>query len=372
MRIIRRNPILEAIYYVGINHSSPANLSYWWNYGSLALIILVAQIVTGFFLACNYTPNIELAFISVEHIMRDINNGWLIRYMHANGASMFFIIVYLHLLRGLFYGSYNHPRHFVWIIGVIILFLMIVTAFLGYVLPWGQMSFWGATVITNLVTAIPVIGKHIVFWLWGGFALNNASITRFYALHFVLPFVILALAIIHVLMLHQVGSNNPLGISSYVDCIYFSPYFTTKDIYGILIFAIFYLVFVFFFPQMLGHPDNYIPANPMVTPTHIVPEWYFLVQYAILRSIPNKLFGVVALIASILILLTFPWTSKNDIRGLQFKPLSRFFFSSFFFTAVLLGWIGAKPVQYPYTQIGQILTVSYFLHTSVIIYLIRR
>jgi quinol-cytochrome oxidoreductase complex cytochrome b subunit len=362
LRIIKSNNFFEAIYYAGINHSSPTNLSYMWNFGSLALLILLLQIMTGFFLACYYTPNLDLAFISVEKIMRDVNNGWLIRYLHSNGASMFFIIVYLHILRGMYFSSYTYPRQFVWLIGVVILLLMIIAAFLGYVLPWGQMSYWGATVITNLVSAIPFIGKQLVFWLWGGYSLNNASLTRFYALHFLIPFLILALVIIHILTLHQVGSNNPLGISSFVDSTYFSPYYIVKDIFGILLYLIFFIIFIFFFPQILGHPDNYIFANPMVTPTHIVPEWYFLVQYAILRSIPSKLLGVIALLMSIIILMTLPWLRIGYIYNLKFKPISKFFFWIFLINVLLLGWLGANPVQYPYTQVSQFLSLTYFIY----------
>lgn len=348
------------MYHAGINHSTPSNLTYWWNFGLLALIMLISQIITGFFSACHYTANIDLAFISIERIMRDVNNGWLLRYIHSNGASMFFIVVYIHILRGMFFGSYQKPRQFVRVVGVTISLSMILTAFSGYVLPWGQMSFWAATVITNLVSAIPFIGKHIVLWLWGGYSSNNASLTRFYALHFLLPFIILVLVIVHILLLHQVGSNNVLGIVSTVDSVYSTPFYFVKDVYGILIFSIIYCLFVFFFPQLLGHPDNYIQANSMVTPVHIVPEWYLLVQYAISRSIPNKLLGVIALILSIIVLSLLPWIAVSCIRSAKFKPLSRILFWFFLIDVILLARLGANQVKYPYIQLGQILSIHYF------------
>jgi ubiquinol-cytochrome c reductase cytochrome b subunit len=350
----------------GNSYPAPSNLSYLWNFGIYALICLVIQIVTGIILAMHYTPEINLAFYSVEHIMRDVNYGWLIRYIHANGASMFFIVVYLHSFRGLYYSSFTYPRQALWIIGVAILLLMIITAFLGYVLPWGQMSFWGATVITNLLTAIPIIGKEIVTWLWGGFSINNATLNRFFSLHYLLPFVIVGLVGIHLLLLHESGSNNPTGTPADHDKSSFTPYYIIKDLYGIIIFLIFFSFFVFFAPNKLGHPDNYLPASPLVTPPHIVPEWYFLPYYAILRSIPDKMLGVFAMLASILTLFVVPILLKPEIRSMQFRPFSRYLFWIFVFDCLLLGLIGGKPVQYPYLEIGQIATAFYFSYFFVL------
>ena len=329
MRFIRTNTLANAIYQTGISYPAPINLTYYWNFGFYALTCLIIQIITGILLAMHYTPEINLAFISVEHIMRDLNYGWLLRYIHANGASMFFIVVYIHTFRGIYYSSFLHPRQGLWVVGVFILLLMIITAFLGYVLPWGQMSFWGATVITNLITAVPVVGKNILIWLWGGFAINNATLNRFFSLHYLLPFIIIGLVGIHILFLHEHGSNNPLGIISDFDKSPFSPYYIIKDLYGIILFLIFFSIFIFFFPNTLGHPDNYLPANPLVTPPHIVPEWYFLPFYAILRSIPDKELGVIAMLASILSLLTLPFLIKPEIRSLTFRPISKVFFLDF-------------------------------------------
>jgi ubiquinol-cytochrome c reductase cytochrome b/c1 subunit len=366
MRIVRTNIILDMLNRAGGNYPAPSNLSYLWNFGVYSLICLAVQIVSGIILAMHYTPEIDLAFISVEHIMRDVNYGWLVRYIHANGASMFFIVVYLHSFRNLYYSSFTHPRQFLWIVGVAILLLMIITAFLGYVLPWGQMSFWGATVITNLITAIPVIGKEIVIWLWGGFSINNATLNRFFSLHYLLPFVIAGLVGLHLLLLHEVGSNNPTGLPADHDKSTFTPYYTIKDLYGVIIFLIFFSFFIFFAPNKLGHPDNYLPASPLVTPPHIVPEWYFLPYYAILRSIPDKMLGVFAMLASILTLFIVPVLLKPEIRSMQFRPFSRYLFWVFVIDCLLLGYIGGKPVQYPYLEIGQVATIFYFFYFFII------
>jgi quinol-cytochrome oxidoreductase complex cytochrome b subunit len=372
MRIVKSNFLLKALYYAGINHTTPINLSYLWNFGSLAMLCLVIQIVTGILLAMHYAADINLAFASVEHIMRDVNNGWLIRYMHANGASMFFIVVYAHMFRGIYYTSYIEPRQLVWVVGVAILLLMIITAFMGYVLPWGQMSFWGATVITNLFSAVPYIGKDIVFWLWGGYSIDNATLTRFYALHYLMPFVIAGAVILHIIFLHNAGSNNPLGIPFTLDSTPFSPYYIIKDVYGVVLFGIFFGVFLFFLPNTLGHPDNYIMANPLVTPAHIVPEWYFLPFYAILRAVPDKLFGVVAMVAAILILAALPFYVRTEVRTLKFRPLSNLFFWFLVFDCFLLGWVGGKPAKYPYVQVGQFLSVFYFVYFIVLLPLLER
>lgn len=351
------SPITKIINNSLIDLPSPRNISAWWNFGSLLGICLIIQIITGVFLAMHYTPNIEIAFNRVVHICRDVNYGWLLRTLHANGASFFFICLYLHVGRGIYYRSYN--LHLTWTVGVAILFLTIATAFLGYVLPWGQISFWGATVITNLLSAIPIIGTDIVQWLWGGFAVDNATLTRFFALHFLLPFVLVALVIIHLLFLHQTGSNNPLGINRNLDKIPFHPYFSIKDLFGFIIILIRLTVLVLIRPYLLGDPDNFVPANPLVTPVHIQPEWYFLFAYAILRSIPNKLGGVIALVISIIILFFIPLT-KKIIRRNQFYPINKSLFWSFLSITILLTWIGARPVEDPYIITGQILTVLYF------------
>ena len=344
-----------------ISYPTPINIHYAWNFGFLSSICLIVQILTGIFLAMHYTPHIDLAFASVEHIMRDVNYGWLLRYLHANGASMFFVIVYIHVFRGIYFGSYVKPKQWVWLVGVLILLLMIITAFIGYVLPWGQMSLWGATVITNLVSAIPIIGNSIVAWLWGGFSVDNATLNRFFSLHYLLPFVIVAMSLLHITLLHQDGSNNPLGIETKVDKINMFPYFIIKDFLGLVFFFIVFCIFVYFFPNVLGHSDNYIEANPMVTPAHIVPEWYFLPFYAILRSIPHKLGGVIAMLASILILAALPWIHSTEIRSSRFRPIYKFFFGILLSCCLLLGWIGGMPVEDPYIIIGQILSIFYFL-----------
>jgi quinol-cytochrome oxidoreductase complex cytochrome b subunit len=366
LRYLNR-PIINVLNNHLIDYPTPVNINYFWNFGFMAGIFLGIQLITGIFLAMHYTPHIDLAFLSVEHIMRDVNNGWLIRYCHANGASMFFLLVYIHIARGLFYGSYQKPRAFVWIIGVIILILMMATAFMGYVLPWGQMSFWAATVITNLFSAFPVVGEPIVCWLWGGFSVDNATLNRFFSFHYLLPFVICAAVIIHIAFLHETGSNNPLGIKSVTNKISFYPYFIFKDLFSFIFFCIFYFGFVFFMPNYLGHTDNYIEANAMVTPAHIVPEWYFLPYYAILRSIPHKLGGVIAMFASLLVLILLPFISMTNIRSSNFRPLYQIFFWCFILDYLILGWIGGCDPETPYLEIGQIATFFYFFYFVVII-----
>jgi ubiquinol-cytochrome c reductase cytochrome b subunit len=353
-----------------IDYPSPINLNYAWSFGALAGICLVIQIVTGIFLAMHYTPHIDYAFSSVEHIMRDVNSGWLIRYMHANGASMFFIVVYSHIFRGLYYGSYMTPREHLWCSGVVIFLLMMATAFMGYVLPWGQMSFWGATVITNLFSAIPFVGPSIVEWLWGGFSVDNATLNRFFSLHFVMPFVIAGLVIVHIALLHRDGSNNPLGVESSSDKISFYPYFYVKDLFSLMCFIVFFSVILFYYPNTLGHPDNYIPADPMSTPAHIVPEWYFLPFYAILRSIPDKLGGVLAMGGAIVILLFLPFINTSYVRSSAFRPIYRKFYWLLVADFLLLGWIGQEVVEKPYIEIGQGATVFYFLFFLVLFPLI--
>jgi len=364
---LNKNYLLAILNNHVIDYPTPINLTYLWSFGSTAGLCLVLQILTGIFLAMHYTPHISLAFTSVEHIMRDVNNGWLIRYMHANGASMFFIVVYAHIFRGLYYGSYMYPRELLWCSGVVIFILMMATAFMGYVLPWGQMSFWGATVITNLASAVPFVGNAIVEWLWGGFSVDNATLNRFFSLHFLLPFLIAGLTIIHLALLHEHGSNNPLGIESTVDKISFYPYFYVKDLFAFFGFILLFAGFVFYFPNLMGHPDNYIPANPMVTPAHIVPEWYFLPFYAILRSIPDKLGGVAAMGGALVILLAIPFINTSEIRSSQFRPLFRGFFWLLVIDFLILGWIGQKPVETPFIEVGQLATAFYFIFFMVLI-----
>nr|YP_009236793.1 cytochrome b [Telchinia lycoa]AMJ17250.1 cytochrome b [Telchinia lycoa] len=356
--IRKTHPVIKIINGSLIDLPSPSNISSWWNFGSLLAICLVTQILTGLFLTMYYSANVELAFFSVNYICRNVNYGWLIRTLHANGASFFFICVYLHIGRGIYYESFN--LKFTWMIGVIILFMLMATAFMGYVLPWGQMSFWGATVITNLLSAIPYLGTMLVNWIWGGFAVDNATLTRFYTFHFLLPFILLMLTMIHLLFLHQTGSNNPLGINSNVDKIPFHPFFTFKDLIGFIILIFILCLLTLISPYLLGDPDNFIPANPLVTPIHIQPEWYFLFAYAILRSIPNKLGGVIALVMSIFILIILPFTFNKKIQGIQFYPLNQILFWTLITTIILLTWIGARPVEMPYIITGQILTLVYF------------
>lgn len=360
MRILKEHPILSLVNNMLIDLPAPSNLSYMWGFGSLLGLCLIIQLGSGIFLAMHYAANIDLAFTSVEHIMRDVNYGWLLRYVHANGASFFFIMVYLHIGRGLYYGSYTKPREMVWGIGVVVLILMMATAFIGYVLPWGQMSLWGATVITNLISAIPYIGHDIVEWVWGGFSVSNATLNRFFSLHYLLPFVLTGLVIVHLLALHVDGSNNPIGIDGNIDKVPFHPYYSIKDLFGYGVFAIIFSLFVFFAPNYLGHPDNYIPANPLVTPPHIQPEWYFLFAYAILRSIPDKLLGVLALFGSLVVLLVLPYVHTAKMRSSQFRPIGRILFWFFVGDFFLLTYIGAMPVEEPWVLIGQISSVLYF------------
>jgi len=343
-----------------INYPTPINLNYMWSFGSTAGICLGIQILTGIFLAMHYSSHVDYAFSSVEHIMRDVNNGWLIRYLHANGASMFFIVTYCHIFRGLYFGSYMNPRGPLCNSGVIIFLLMMGTGFMGYVLPWGQMSFWGATVITNLASAIPFIGGAVVEWLWGGFSVDNATLNRFFSLHYLLPFVIAGLVMVHLSLLHTLGSNNPLGINKNIDTVSFYPYFYVKDLLAFFVLIALFSFFVFFFPNYLGHADNYIPANPLVTPAHIVPEWYFLPFYAILRSIPDKLGGVVAMVAAILILLLLPVLNTSEIRSTKFRPLYGLAYWFLVSDFLILGWIGQQPVETPYLEVGMIATAFYF------------
>nr|AOY39654.1 cytochrome b [Scolytinae sp. BMNH 1040052] len=355
---MKKSPLYSMISNSLIDLPSPSNISTMWNFGSLLGLCLMIQILTGIFLAMHYCPNVEFAFNSVAHICRDVNFGWLLRTLHANGASFFFICLYSHIGRGIYYGSYHLKE--TWISGVTVFFMVMGTAFLGYVLPWGQMSFWGATVITNLVSAIPYLGTSIVQWLWGGFAVDNATLTRFFALHFLLPFIVSALVLIHLIFLHQTGSNNPLGLPSNMDKMPFHPYFSMKDLVGAIILVSLLTILTLQNPYLLGDPDNFVPANPLVTPVHIQPEWYFLFAYAILRSIPNKLGGVLALVASIAILYILPFTNKQKYQSSQFYPLNKTMFWSLLSTTILLTWIGARPVEAPYVLTGQILTIMYF------------
>ncbi len=371
-----RLPVFTFVDHHLVDYPTPRNLNYWWNFGSLAGIVLVIMIATGIFLAMSYTPHVDHAFASVERIMRDVNYGWLMRYLHMNGATMFFIVVYIHIFRGLYYGSYKAPRELLWIIGVLILFAMMATAFVGYVLPWGQMSFWGATVITNLFSAIPLIGPKIVIWLWGGFAVDNPTLNRFFALHYLLPFIIFGLVFLHLWALHSHKSSNPLGIDvkGEQDTIPFHPYYTAKDSFGLAAFLIVYLGFVFFAPDFFGEPDNYIEANPLQTPPHIVPEWYFLPFYAILRAItfdiwfiPAKLIGVVMMFGSIAVLLVLPWLDTSKVRSARFRPLYKQFFWLFFLDCLALGYIGANPPEGLFVIAGQAATFWYFFHFLVIV-----
>ncbi|KZB64762.1 cytochrome B [Thalassospira profundimaris] len=384
-----RLPVISMLHHSAYEYPTPKNLSYMWNFGSLAGFVLVTMILTGIFLVMNYTPHTDMAFESVERIMRDVNHGWLIRYIHMNGASMFFICVFIHIFRGLYYGSYKAPREVLWWIGILILLAMMATAFMGYVLPWGQMSFWGATVITNLFSAFPIIGDPLVTWLWGGFSVDNPTLNRFFSLHYLMPFVILGLVVLHVWALHSVRSNNPTGveIKTPQDSIPFHPYYTIKDLFGLGVFLIFFCAFVFFAPDYLGHPDNYIPANPLVTPPHIVPEWYFLPFYAILRSIdftilgiPAKLLGVLAMFASIVILFVIPWLDTSKVRSSKFRPVYKWFFWLFVIDTFILGYCGAKaPDDYfmgiPGLKVivmGQLSTLYYFAHFLVVMPLVGK
>lgn len=353
---------------------TPRNFNYFWNFGALAMVTLVIMIATGVFLSMNYTAHTAHAFDSVERIMRDVNYGWLLRYVHMNGASMFFIVVYIHIWRGMYYGSYKAPRELLWMLGVTIFLLMMATAFMGYVLPWGQMSFWGATVITNLFSAFPLVGESIVIWLWGGFSVDNPTLSRFYSLHYLLPFVIAGVVFLHIAALHITGSNNPLGIDPKgpQDTIPFHPYYTSKDSVGLVVYFIVFASLVFFAPNYLGHPDNYVPANPMVTPAHIVPEWYFLPFYAVLRAVPDKLGGVLLMFGSILVLFVLPWLDGSPVRSMRFRPVARIAFILFTLNFFVLTYVGGMPAEEPYVTISRISTAYYFAYFLVILPLLAR
>jgi len=385
--IDQRLPVFSFLEHELREYPTPKNLSYWWNFGSLAGFALVVMIVTGIVLAMQYTPHVDYAFNSVERIMRDVNYGWLLRYIHMNGATMFFAAVYIHIFRGLYYGSYKPPREILWWLGLVIFLLMMATAFMGYVLPWGQMSFWGATVITNLFSAIPLVGDQIVTWLWGGFSVDNATLNRFFSLHYLLPFVIVGVVMLHLIALHAVRSNNPLGIEMKgpQDSIPFHPYYTVKDYFGLGVFMIVFALFVFFAPNFFGEPDNYIPANSLVTPPHIVPEWYFLPFYAILRATPDivipftnvilieaKLAGVIAMFGSIGLLFVLPWLDTSPVRSARFRPIYKYFFWLFLVDAVVLGWVGGNPPEGMFIVIGRIATAYYFSHLLILMPLIGR
>jgi quinol-cytochrome oxidoreductase complex cytochrome b subunit len=378
--IDHRLPVFSFLDHELNQYPTPRNLNYWWNFGSLAGIMLVIMIVSGIFLAMAYTPHKDMAFESVERIMRDVNYGWLMRYIHMNGASMFFIVTYIHIFRGLYFGSYKEPRELLWMLGVVILLLMMATAFMGYVLPWGQMSYWGATVITNLFSAIPLVGDAIVTWLWGGFVVDNPTLNRFFSLHYLLPFVIVGVVMLHLMALHQHGSNNPLGIDRKgpQDSIPFHPYYTIKDLFGLCVFLLIYAAFVFYMPNALGDPANYIPANPLQTPEEIVPEWYFLPFYAILRSVPDILFipaklaGVICMFGSILLLLLLPWLDTSRVRSARFRPIYKWIFWLIVIDAVVLGWVGAHRPEGTYIVIGRFATLYYFVHFLILMPIIGK
>ncbi|WP_421726566.1 cytochrome b [Bauldia sp.] len=365
----RRLPIMGLAHSSFVAYPTPRNLNYWYTFGAILTFLLAAQILTGIVLAMHYVADGAMAFDAVERIMRDVNYGWLLRYLHFNGASLFFFAVYIHMFRGMYYGSYKEPREVLWILGVIILFLMITTAFMGYVLPWGQMSFWAATVITNLFTAIPFVGTAVTEWLWGGFAVDSATLNRFFSLHYLLPFMIVGVVVLHVWALHVTGQNNPLGIDvkSKKDTVPFTPYATIKDMFATIVFLILFAWVVFFLPNYLGHPDNYIPADPLKTPAHIVPEWYFLPFYAILRAIPDKLLGVIALFASIAVLFFLPWLDTSRVRSAVFRPIYRQFFWIFVLVCIGLGYLGSQPAEGGFVIASRILTAYYFLHFLVIL-----
>ena len=364
-----RLPILTLANHL-TEYPTPKNLNYWWTFGAILTFCLVTQIITGLILAMHYVAHADLAFSSVEHIMRNVNYGWLIRYVHANGASMFFLAVYIHIFRALYYGSYKSPREIIWILGMMIYILMMMAAFMGYVLPWGQMSFWGATVITNLFSAIPFFGESITTWLWGGYAVDNPTLTRFFSLHYLIPFLILGLVVLHIWALHVPGNNNPIGIDIKKpsnDTVSFHPYIVIKDLFALLIFLIVFAFFVFYSPNILGHADNYIEANPLVTPAHIVPEWYLLPFYAILRSIPDKLFGVIAMFAAIFVLVILPWLDTSKVRSAIFRPLYKQFYWFLVADVLILGYVGAMPAEGLYLLVARVATAYYFLHFLVIL-----
>ena len=365
MRIRKENPLISPINSMLIDLPSPSNISYLWNFGSLLGLCLVIQILTGIFLAMHYSADVSIAFSSVTHILEDVNYGFILKYLHANGASAFFICVYIHIARGLYYGSYL--RFHLWASGISIFLIMMLTAFIGYVLPWGQMSFWGATVITNFVSAIPYIGNDVVQWIWGGFSVSNATLNRFFSLHYLFPFILALLVVIHIVLLHESGSNSPIGINSNSDKVPFHSYYSYKDAYGFVLLFMLLSVLVFYAPNVLGDPENYIKANPLVTPVHIMPEWYFLFAYAILRAIPNKLGGVIALVLSILVLAVLPFVHTSNLRGLSFRPLGKFLYWSFMMNFILLTWIGSKPVEDPYIFIGQISSIFYFSYFLILV-----
>ena len=364
-----RLPLLRVTHENFMDYPTPKNLNYWWTFGGILSFCLMSQIITGIILAMHYTPHVDMAFNSVEHIMRNVNYGWLIRYTHSNGASMFFFAVYVHIFRGMYYGSYKAPREILWILGVVIYLLMMATAFMGYVLPWGQMSLWGATVITNLFGAVPFIGDSIATWLWGGFSIDNPTLNRFFSLHYLLPFLIVGVVGLHIWALHIPGNNNPAGISvkSEQDILPFHPYYTIKDVFAIVVFLTVFSCFIFFFPNVLGHPDNYIPANPLVTPEHIVPEWYLLPFYAILRAIPDKLGGVIAMLSAMMVLFVLPWLDTAKTRSARYRPLFKQFFFIFLIDCLFLGYLGAQPAEGIYITLARITTAYYFVHFFVIL-----
>ena len=364
-----RLPILRLAHDSFIDYPTPKNLNYWWTFGGILTFCLVTQIITGIILAMHYTPHVDFAFNSVEHIMRNVNYGWLIRYIHANGASMFFLAVYIHIFRGLYYGSYKAPREVLWILGVMIYVLMMAAAFLGYVLPWGQISLGGATVITNLFGAIPLIGENVAIWLWGGYSIDNPTLNRFFSLHYLIPFLIFGVVILHIWALHVPGNNNPVGISvkGKQDTVPFHPYYTVKDGFALTVFIILFAYFIFFAPNVLGHADNYIQANPLVTPAHIVPEWYLLPFYAILRAVPDKLGGVALMFGAILILFLLPWLDTSKVRSARYRPLFRQFYALLVLDCLLLGYLGAQPAEGIYIVLARIGTFYYFAHFLVVL-----
>lgn len=368
MRIRKENPIISPINSMLIDLPSPSNISYLWNFGSLLGLCLGVQILTGIFLAMHYSADVSIAFSSVTHILEDVNYGFLLKYLHANGASVFFICVYIHIARGLYYGSYLKSH--LWFSGISLFLIMMLTAFIGYVLPWGQMSFWGATVITNFVSAIPYIGNDVVQWIWGGFSVSNATLNRFFSLHYLFPFVLALLVVIHIVLLHEGGSNSPIGVNPNSDKIPFHAYYSSKDAYGFILIFILLSILVFYMPNVLGDPENYIKANPLVTPVHIMPEWYFLFAYAILRAIPNKLGGVVALVLSILVLAVLPFVHTSNLKGLSFRPIAKLMYWFFMMNFILLTWIGSKPVEDPYIFIGQLSSIFYFSYFLLIVPLV--